>query len=149
MDMSPKGDAVGFVRVLDEKLIAIPDRLKRADTFENLLVNPEVGIIFLIPGFNYILGVSGKGQVVRDAELQEQFSVKGEQPNLILVVTVEEAFVHCAKSIARSNIWNLNNWPDTKGIQSYAAATVEHAKLAETIDEMQEMIDKDFDTRMY
>ena len=103
----------------------------------------------MIPGFNYILRVSGKGQIVRDKKLQEKFAVKGKEPNLILVVTVEEAFVHCAKSIARSNIWKPDSWPDAKGVPSYAVSTVEHAKLSETIDEIQSKIDHDFDTRMY
>jgi len=81
--------------------------------------------------------------------LQEQFAVKGKEPNLILAVTVEEAFVHCAKSIARSNIWKPDDWPDANDVPSYAASTVEHAKLSETINEMQAMIDDDFNTRMY
>lgn len=151
MDMSPKGDSAGFVHVANEKTLLIPERLgnKRADTFENLLVNSDIGIIFLIPGFNYILRVSGHGQVVRDVAMQKQFEINGKEPDLILAVTVEEAFVHCAKSIARSSIWKPENWPDAGDVPSYAVSTVEHAKLSDTVDEMQSFIDNDFETRMY
>ncbi len=151
MDMSPKGDPAGFVHVIDEKTLVIPERLgnQRADTFENLLTNPEVGIIFLIPGFPYILRVSGKGKVVRDKSLQEMFVIKGKEPDLITAVTVEEAFVHCAKSIARSNIWKPENWLLFEDIPSYSVSTVAHAALTESVEEMQNMIDDDFNNRMY
>jgi PPOX class probable FMN-dependent enzyme len=151
LDMSPKGDPAGFVHVINEKTLAIPERLgnKRADTFENLLINPEVGIIFLIPGFPYILRVSGKGQIVRDRSLQEMFIIKGKQPDLIIAITVEEAFVHCAKSIARSNIWKPENWPSIEEIPPYSVSTVAHAELTESAEEMQTMIDDDFNSRMY
>src|ERR1700760_4798119 len=80
LDLSPKGDPAGFVAVLDEKTLAIPDRLgnNRLDTFENLLVSPEIGLIFMIPGNGDTLRVSGKGQVVRDAALQQRLAVKGK-----------------------------------------------------------------------
>lgn len=151
LDMSPKGDAAGFVHVIGDKMLAIPERLgnQRADTFDNLMTNPEIGIIFLIPGFPFILRVSGTGQVVRDESLQARFAIKGKEPDLITVVTVEEAFVHCAKSIARSNIWNPRKWPATDDIPSYAVSTVAHAALIESVEEMQAMIDDDFDNRMY
>ena len=151
MDMSPKGDPAGFVHVIDEKTLIIPERLgnKRADSFENLLVNSEVGIIFLIPGYSYILRVSGTGQIVRDAALQAQFAIRGKEPDLLLAVNVEDAFIHCAKSIARSNIWKPENWPDTSDVPSYAVSTVAHSELSDTVEEMQAGIDNDFNTRMY
>lgn len=151
LDMSPKGDPAGFVHVINDKTLAIPERPgnKRADTFENLLVNPEVGIIFLIPGFPYILRVAGKVQIVRDKSLQQLFAINGKEPALITVVTVEEALVHCAKSIARSNLWNPEKWPLAEDVPSYAASTVVHAALSDTVEEMQARIDKDFNTQMY
>lgn len=151
LDMSPKGDPAGFVRVIDEKTLIIPERLgnKRADTFENLLINSEVGIIFLIPGFPYILRVSGKGQIVRDKSLQEMSVIKGKEPDLLTAITVEEAFVHCAKSIARSNIWTPEKWPSIDEIPPYSVSTVAHAALSESVKEMQNMIDDDFNNRMY
>src|SRR5882757_2790341 len=99
LDLSPKGDPAGFVAVLDDKTLAIPDRLgnNRLDTFENLLAYPEIGLFFIIPGNNDTLRVSGKGRMVRDDGLQSRLAVNGKAPNLVLVVSVEEAFMHCPK----------------------------------------------------
>ena len=151
LDVSPKGDPAGFVRVLDEKTLVVPDRLgnKRVDSFENLLVNPQVGMIFLIPGYTYTLRVSGTGRIARDLALQKELSVNGKVPNLILAVAVEEAFMHCAKSMARSGIWKPDAWPDTSDVPSLAEAMVAHGKLAEAASEMQSIIDQDFEKRMY
>jgi uncharacterized protein len=90
LSVSPKGDSAGFVTVLDEKTLAIPDRLGngRLDTFENLLTNPEIGLFFLIPGNGDTLRISGKGYIVRDAELQNKFVVNGKVPELVLVISV-------------------------------------------------------------
>jgi len=151
LDQSPKGDPAGFVRVQDRKTLIIPDRLgnKRVDNFENLLVNPEVAIIFLIPGYGYTLRVSGTGKIVRDATLAKELSVNGRAPHLLLVITVEEAYMHCAKAMARSKIWDQGAWPDLTQVPSLAEAIVAHAKLARTEEEQQARIDEDFETRMY
>lgn len=151
LDVSPKGDPAGFVAILDPKTLAIPDRLgnNRADGFENLLVYPEVGLIFMIPGVGDTLRVSGKARIVRDAALQKQMAVNGKLPNLVIVVSVEEAFMHCAKSIVRSNLWLKQGWPDTRNVPSLAEAMVAHGALAETIPEIQEIIDNDGRQRLY
>ena len=151
IDISPKGDPAGFVTVLDEKTLAIPDRLgnKRVDSFENLLVNPQIGMIFLIPGYGYTLRVSGTGSIVRDGALQNQLAVSGKSPNLVLVVTVEEAFMHCAKSMARSRIWRPEAWPNTDDVPSLAEAMVSHGKLSRTVPELQSIIETDHVTQMY
>ena len=151
LDQSPKGDPAGFVMVLDEKTLAVPDRMgnNRIDTFENVLINPEVGLIFLIPGYGYTLRVSGKGKIVRDARLQKNLAVQGREPKLILVVAVEEAFMHCAKCMSRSNLWQPERWPNLANVPSLAEAMIAHAKLSLTRDEMQNIIDDSFKTRMY
>lgn len=151
LDVSPKGDPAGFVAILDPKTLAIPDRLgnNRADSFENLLVHPEVGLIFMIPGVGDTLRVSGKARIVRDAALQEQMAVNGKTPNLVIVVSVEEAFMHCAKSLVRSNLWIKPGWPDTRDVPSLAEAMVAHGALTETIPEIQEIIDNDGRQRLY
>ena len=151
LDVSPKGDPAGFVAILDPKTLAIPDRLgnNRADSFENLLVPPEVGLIFMIPGVGDTLRVSGKARIVRDAALQEQMAVNGKTPNLLIVVSVEEAFMHCAKSLVRSNLWIKQGWPDTREVPSLAEAMVAHGALSETIPEIQEIIDNDARQRLY
>jgi uncharacterized protein len=143
MDISPKGDPPGFVAVLDEKTVAIPDRPgnNRLDTFENLLTHSEVGLLFMIPGNGDTLRVSGTGKIVRDRSLQGRLAVAGKAPNLILLVTVEEAFIHCPKCVIRSKLWSPEYWPDRSNLPSLAEAIVAHAKPSETIAEVQAIID--------
>lgn len=150
-DLSPKGDPTGFVHVVDRKTLAIPDRPgnNRIDTFENLLANPEVGLFFMIPGYGFTLRVSGRAMIVRDRALQDRFAVSGKPPDLIFAVAVEEAFMHCAKSMARAAIWKPERWPDTKDVPTLAEAMVEHGRLAEAKEEMQAIIEEDFSSRMY
>jgi PPOX class probable FMN-dependent enzyme len=150
LDLSPKGDPPGFVAVLDEKTLAIPDRLgnNRLDTFENLLTHPDVGLFFMIPGNGDTLRVSGKGKIVRDAALQRRLAINGKVPNLILVVTVEEAFMHCPKCMARSRLWSPEHWPDRSNVPSLAEAIVAHATPPETVAEVQAIID-DGTRRLY
>ena len=151
LDLSPKGDPAGFVAILDPKTLAVPDRLgnNRVDSFENLLEHPEVGLIFLIPGIGDTLRVSGTAQIVRDAALQERLAVNGKAPTLVLVVTVEEAFMHCPKCILRSNLWNRDRWPDTSQVPSLAEAMVAHGALEESVPQMQAIIDTDRQQRLY
>lgn len=151
LDQSPKGDPPGFVHILDPKTLVIPDRPgnKRVDSFENLLVNPQIALFFLIPGHMFTLRVSGKATIVRDAALQARMAVDGKEPHLLTVVTVEEAFLHCAKSIARAKLWKPDDWPDNSEIPGLAEGMVAHGKLAESIGEMQTIIDTDYETRMY
>ncbi len=151
LDQSPKGDPAGFVHVRDPKTIIVPDRFgnKRVDSFENLLVHPEVALFFIIPDHTFTLRVSGKGRIVRDQALQKLLAVDGREPNLLMAVTVEEAFLHCAKSIARANLWKPEKWPDTSEVPSLAEGMVAHGKLSDSVREMQVIIDKDYQTRMY
>lgn len=143
MDVSPKGDPPGFVAVLDEKTLAIPDRPGnyRLDTFENLLTHSEVGLFFMIPGNGDTLRVSGKGRIVRDSSLQARLSVNGKDPGLLLIVTVEEAFMHCPKCMLRSRLWSPEHWPNRSNVPSLAEAIVAHAKPSETVSEVQAIID--------
>jgi PPOX class probable FMN-dependent enzyme len=143
MDVSPKGDSPGFVAVLDEKTLAIPDRPgnHRLDTFENLLTHSEVGLFFLIPGHGDTLRVSGMGRIVRDRFLQSRLAVNGKEPNLLLIVTVEEAFMHCPKCVIRSRLWNPEQWPNRSDVPSLAEAIIVHANSSETVAEVQAVID--------
>jgi len=151
LSLSPKGDPAGFVTVLDEKTLAIPDRLGngRLDTFENLLANPEIGLFFLIPGNSETLRISGKGYIVRDAELQNRFIVNGKVPELVLVIHVENAFMHCPKCVIRSKLWKPEQWPDRSDVPTLAAYLVAHAAPEDTVPEMQAHIDRDAATRLY
>ncbi|MFM9938633.1 MAG: MSMEG_1061 family FMN-dependent PPOX-type flavoprotein [Hyphomicrobiaceae bacterium] len=151
LDLSPKGDPAGFVRVLDEHTLAIPDRLgnNRLDTFENLLVNPEVGLFFLIPGNGDTLRVSGKGQIVRDSRLQSQMAVNGKAPNVVLIVNVEEAFLHCPKCMVRAALWKQDLWPNRSNVPTLGEALVTHSALGESVADVQARIDNDGATRLY
>ena len=150
-DISPKGDPAGFVAVLDDKTLAIPDRPgnHRADTFENLLVHPELGLFFIIPGRGDTLRVSGNGRIVRDRAVQERLAINGKSPTLVLIVDVEEAFTHCPKSMLRSNIWTPHSWPDHSNVPTHAEFMVAHSKLKLSTATMQAIVDKDCETRLY
>ena len=137
--------------VLDDHTLAIPDRLgnNRLDTFENLLVNPEVGLFFLIPGNGDTLRVSGKAQIVRDSHLQSQMAVNGKAPNVVLIVNVEEAFMHCPKCIVRAALWKQDLWPNRSNVPTLGEALVTHSALADSVAEVQARIDNDGATRLY
>ncbi|TWG50031.1 MULTISPECIES: pyridoxamine 5'-phosphate oxidase family protein [unclassified Aminobacter] len=113
-DVTPKGDKPGFVAVLDDATIAIPDRPgnNRLDTWENLLANPAAGLLFMIPGMNETLRINGKGRLTADLALREKFAVDGKLPITVLVVTVEACYMHCAKAFMRSQLWKPETWPD-------------------------------------
>jgi uncharacterized protein len=151
LDVSPKGDPAGFVTVLDDKTLAIPDRLgnNRLDTFENLLTCPDIGLIFIIPGNGDTLRVSGKGQIVRDSALQDRLAVNGKPPNLVLVITVEEAFLHCPKCIIRSRLWKPDQWPDLSDVPTLAEAMIAHGSLSESTTEVEAVIEYSNTKRLY
>jgi PPOX class probable FMN-dependent enzyme len=151
LDVSPKGDPAGFVQVLDERTLAIPDRPgnQRADTFTNVLQNPRVGLLFLIPGKQETLRVNGRAVIVRDLALRERMAMRGRVPQLALVVTVEEAFVHCTKCMLRSHLWDKEFWPDLDGLPSQARFLVDHAKLPESVEQVQASLDETRKTRLY
>ena len=111
-DVSPKGDPPGFVRVLDDTTIALPERPgnRRADGFHNVLANPHVGLIFVIPGRGDTLRVNGRARLVRDAPYLAELQVRRNVPVLALEVDVEEVFHHCSKAFLRSKTWDPETW---------------------------------------
>jgi PPOX class probable FMN-dependent enzyme len=113
-DVTPKGDRPGFAAVLDDQTIAIPDRPgnNRLDTLENIVVNPAVGLLFLIPGMNETLRVNGEARITTDAALRERLAVEGKPPQSVVIVTVKAAYMHCAKAFMRSELWKPESWPD-------------------------------------
>src|ERR1700712_2816851 len=108
VDASPRGDAPGFVGLLDARTLVIPDRRgnNRIDTFHNVLERPGVGLIFLVPGIKEPLGVNGTGSISHDRALLEPMSAQGKVPAAGLVVRVREAFFHCGKAMIRSQLWD-------------------------------------------
>ncbi len=107
-DVSPKGDQPGFVLVEDDTTLVIPDRPgnKRFDSLQNILQNPHVGLLFLIPGMDETLRVNGSAALVRDEDLLQRLAVDGKPPLLAIVVNVQEAFLHCGKSSLRAQVWD-------------------------------------------
>lgn len=121
-DVSPKGDAPGFVLVLDDHHLVVPDRPgnNRIDGFTNIVENPHVGMIFLIPGREDTLRVNGRASIVRDGEILDRLEVQGKRPKVAIGVEVEECFLHCAKAFKRSGLWDRERWPDVAGLPSMA-----------------------------
>jgi uncharacterized protein len=121
-DVSPKGDAPGFVQVLDDRRLAIPDRPgnKRLDGMQNLLTNPHVGLIFFMPGREETLRVNGRAWITRDPEILRRSVVQGKEPLLAIAVEIEQCFFHCAKALLRSRLWVPDEWPGRDTLPSYA-----------------------------
>jgi PPOX class probable FMN-dependent enzyme len=148
MDVSPKGDPAGFVQVMDSKTLLIPDRVgnRRGDTLSNILRNPNIGLLFLVPGRSDTLRVNGTAQIVRDDEIRERFIMQGKMPIFVIAVTVNEAFFHCTKCMVRSGLWS-SEAPDD--LVSFGAAIVQHAKLQITAEEADASMKADEENELY
>ena len=151
VDLSPKDDLAGFVQVLDERTLAIPDRIgnKRADTLTNILTNPQVGLYFLVPGHKDTLRVTGTAKIVRDAWLRERMSMRDSLPDLAIVVEVQRAYFHCAKCLIRSDLWSTDRWPITSALPTLAQIMVDHGKLNSDVAEMEETIATAYREKLY
>jgi PPOX class probable FMN-dependent enzyme len=144
-DVSPKGDEPGFVQVLDDKTVAIPDLPgnSRLDTLSNFIANPQVGMLFMVPGMNETLRINGRVTLVRDAELLESMSVGGKLPKLAIVVHVEEVFTHCPKAFIRSSLWNNETWSARSEIASYAEILRDHVGIENCdLNELEKELEK-------
>ncbi len=119
-DVSPRGDGPGFVLVLDEKTLAIPERPgnRRLDSLLNILETGTVGLLFVVPGFEETLRVNGRASVVRDADVLGRTAVRGRAPAVAIGVEVEECFLHCAKAFKRSGLWREGEWPERSAFPS-------------------------------
>jgi PPOX class probable FMN-dependent enzyme len=129
-DVSPKGDPPGITLVLDDRTIAVPERAgnRRADGYRNILANPHVGLIYLLPGRGDTLRINGRARLVRDAGLLERMVVKGHRPLLAMVVEIEQLFFHCAKAFLRSGLWDPTSWtPDAVASRARIASQQERA----------------------
>ena len=137
-DVSPKGDAPGFVRVLDDRRLVIPDRPgnKRLDGMRNLLQNPHVGTIFLIPGREETLRVNGRASIIRDAEILELLTAHDKRPLVAIGVEVEECFFHCPKAFRRAGLWDPERWLDRAALPSMARVLFDQVRPAgKTVEE--------------
>lgn len=119
-DVSPRGDPPGFVRVLDERTLLLPERPgnRLADSLRNVLANPRVGLLFVIPGIGDTLRVNGRARIVTDSELLEPSAVEGKAPKLGLLIEVEQVFTHCSKAFLRAQLWDPERHVDRAELPS-------------------------------
>ena len=129
-DVSPRGDAPGFARVLDDNTIAIPDRPgnNRLDTLSNIVTDADVGLLFFIPGIDETLRINGTARITDDARLLESSAVNNRMPKVGIVIKVEEALLHCAKALVRSALWDGSRHIDRSILPSYAQMLLEHVQ---------------------
>jgi len=120
LDCSPKGDAAGFVRILDDKTLAIPDRPgnNRLDGFRNIVRDPRVALLFLIPGVGETLRVNGRAEISVEPTLMQSFIVNGKLPRCVMIVHIESVYFHCSKAIVRSKLWDEATKVDRKSLPS-------------------------------
>jgi PPOX class probable FMN-dependent enzyme len=132
-DVSPKGDQPGFVLVEDDTTLVIPDRPgnKRLDSLQNILQNPHVGLLFLIPGMDETLRVNGSAQLVQDEDLLHRLAADGKPPLLAIVVTVEEAFLHCGRSSLRAQVWDPARYMAREEMPSLSRMIADQTRPAE------------------
>ncbi|ESY63540.1 pyridoxamine 5'-phosphate oxidase family protein [Mesorhizobium sp. B283B1A] len=150
-DVTPKGDKPGFAVVLDDRTIAIPDRPgnNRLDTLENILRNPSVGLLFLIPGMNETLRVNGDARITVDAGLRERLSVDGKEPQSVIVVTVKATYMHCAKAFMRSDLWKPETWYDRATLPTLGQILRDQLALADSAEATDRWLDDEYKQSMW
>ena len=150
-DTSPKGDPPGFVRVLDDRTLAIPDRPgnNRLDTLRNILENPEVAAIFFVPGVDETLRVNGRARLTTDPELLATMSVQGRMPTLAIVIAVREAYLHCAKALKRSQLWDPARRVERGALPSLGRMVHDQIRSAEDVAAIEERIERSYRDRLY
>jgi PPOX class probable FMN-dependent enzyme len=154
-DVSPRGDPPGFVRVLDDRTLAIPDRPgnNRLDTQANILANPNVGLLFMVPGFDDSLRINGRASLTTDPEILAPLAVNDRVPVLAIVVEVDEVFLHCAKAFRRSRLWDPAARQDRKDMPSLMAMILDQTTGAPAdASEMRKIddgLEQDYRTSMY
>ncbi|SEO93434.1 pyridoxamine 5'-phosphate oxidase family protein [Paenibacillus sp. OV219] len=151
-DVSPRGDAAGFVAVLDDTHLLIPERPgnKRMDTLRNILANPQIGLIFIIPGLEETLRINGRACIIKEQERLQPLEAHGKIPLLGIGVEIEEGFIHCAKAFKRSKLWEQGSWPVEETLPNPARILVDHAsKLGKTEEEIAAALRDSYEKRLY
>jgi len=151
LDASPKGDPAGFVKVVDEKTLAIPDRPgnHRFDSFHNILQTGRIGLVFMVPNRNEVVRVNGSAQIVRDLPLRQTMAIKGRVPDFAIVARVEEAFYHCGKAIIRSKLWSPDEAASVDGLPTYGEALFAQSKSGLTHEEIEVRLKHNDENRLY
>lgn len=151
-DVSPKGDPPGSVHVLDDRTLVIADRPgnRRVDSFLNVLSNPHVALLFLVPGRLDTLRVNGRARLIREAPFFDDLVVKEHRPSLALLVEIDEVFFHCPKASKRSSVWQPETWPDPASLPSTAQLAKDVADVEETLEELERYYSPEqYDRKLY
>ena len=150
VDVSPKGDPPGFVQIIDDTTIAIPERPgnRRADGYLNILSNPHIGLLYLIPGRTETLRINGRARLIRDAPYFDRMLVKGHRPILAVEVEIEQIFFHCAKAFLRSEIWKPETW-NPGVLPSHAKLVKEVQSTAESLEELETYYGEQYLKQLY
>jgi PPOX class probable FMN-dependent enzyme len=150
-DVSPRGDAPGFVQVLDPKTLAIPDWRgnNRLDSLANVLANPRVGLLFLIPGVDETLRVNGAAQIRDDHDLIARWQVNGNHPTTVLLVEVHEAFLHCGKALIRSRLWQPDYRINRSELPPYGRMLKDQIAIPDSAEEIQASVEDAYRNRLY
>jgi uncharacterized protein len=137
VDASPRGDAPGFVQVLDDRTLVLPDwgGNNRLDSMGNIVANPNVGLLFFVPGIGETLRVNGRAHVVTDAELLTRLAVQGKAPTAAIVVEVEQAYLHCAKALIRSRLWEEDYRLDRSSFPTLGRMLADQMKDGANVEE--------------
>lgn len=151
-DASPRGDAPGFVHVLDDRHLVIPERPgnRRMDSLINIMSNPHVGLIFIIPGLEETLRINGRACIIRDSDVLEKMAVRGKVPLMGMGMQVEECYVHCAKAFMRSGLWKTDSWPALDELPNMARILADHVELLGISEkEVAEGLQDSYTNRLY
>jgi len=150
-DATPKGDAPGFTLVLDDTTIAIPDRPgnNRLDTWENVIRNPAVGLLFLIPGMQETLRINGRGRLTIDPDLCERLAMNGRPAKAALVVETDEVYMHCAKAFMRSNLWKPDSWPARSEMPTFGEIIRDQMQLAASAEDIDRNLAEGYQKTMW
>ena len=150
-DVSPKGDAPGFVIVLDDNTLAIPDRPgnNRLDSASNVLANPSVGLLFMIPGIDETLRVNGAARLTADPEILSRMEVQGKQPRSAMVVEVREAMMHCAKAFRRSRLWQDDYRQERTALAPLAKMIADQTGATYDVEKAQAGLEHNYKTGLY
>ncbi len=151
LDVSPKGDAPGFVEVVDDTTLLIPDRMgnNRIDGLRNIAANPHVGILFLIPGVDETLRVNGRAHVTTDPDVLSRFIINGKPPTTVTVVAIDEAFLHCSKAMKRSKLWAEDNRVERSVLPSLGRMIAEQIADGTTVEAAEARVEESLRTRFY
>jgi PPOX class probable FMN-dependent enzyme len=150
-DVSPRGDKPGFVQVLDDTKLGLPDwpGNNRIDSLANIVSSPKVGLLFLIPGVDETLRVNGRAEITSDPNLLARWEVNGKRPRSVLLITVEEAFLHCGKALIRSRLWHDDYKIRRSELPSYGRMLKDQIDICDSVEDIEASVAEGYRDRLY